>query len=92
MSHAITIRLSKELAAWVEQTAAKSGVSQGRLVSEQLEKVNAVAFDCREHWPCASATGLCVTRASAPLTPGSFLLAIFPEWAIQAAPKCNAFL
>lgn len=38
MSHTITVRLNKELAAWVEQTAAKTGVSQGQLVREQLEK------------------------------------------------------
>jgi hypothetical protein len=38
MSHTITVRLSKELASWVEQTASKSGVSQGQLIREQLEK------------------------------------------------------
>jgi hypothetical protein len=38
MSHTITIRINKELADWLEQTAAKTGVSQGRLVREQLEK------------------------------------------------------
>jgi hypothetical protein len=38
MGLTITIRLSKELAAWLETTAAKSGVSQGKLVREQLEK------------------------------------------------------
>jgi len=38
MGLTITVRLSKELAAWLETTAAKSGVSQGKLVREQLEK------------------------------------------------------
>jgi Ribbon-helix-helix protein, copG family len=38
MSHTITVRLTKELAAWVEQTAASTGVSQGQLIREQLEK------------------------------------------------------
>jgi hypothetical protein len=38
MSHTITIRLSKELAGWLEDTAAQTGVSQGQLVRDQLEK------------------------------------------------------
>ena len=38
MSHTITVRLNKELAAWLEDTAAKTGLSQGQLVREQLEK------------------------------------------------------
>jgi predicted DNA-binding protein len=41
MSHTITIRLDKELATWLEGAAAKTGVSQGRLVREQLEKARA---------------------------------------------------
>jgi predicted transcriptional regulator len=39
VSQTITVRLSKELAEWLEETAARSGVSQGRIVREQLEKV-----------------------------------------------------
>ena len=38
MSHTITVRLNQDLAEWVEQTAAKTGVSQGQLIREQLEK------------------------------------------------------
>ena len=38
MRQTITIRLSEDLAAWLENTAAKSGVSQGKLVRDQLEK------------------------------------------------------
>jgi hypothetical protein len=38
MSHTITIRLDKDLAAWLEETAARTGVSQGQIVREQLEK------------------------------------------------------
>jgi hypothetical protein len=41
MRQTITIRLSKDLAAWLEDTAAKSGVSQGKLVRDQLEKARA---------------------------------------------------
>ena len=38
MRQTITVRLSKDLAAWLESTAVKSGVSQGKLVRDQLEK------------------------------------------------------
>jgi hypothetical protein len=38
MSQTITVRLNKELAVWLEETASRSGVSQGRIVREQLEK------------------------------------------------------
>jgi hypothetical protein len=38
MSHTITIRLSRDLAAWLEETEARTGVSQGQLIREQLEK------------------------------------------------------
>jgi hypothetical protein len=38
MSHTITIRLKKDLAVWLEETAAKTGVSQGEIVRQQLEK------------------------------------------------------
>jgi hypothetical protein len=41
MRQRITIRLSKDLAAWLEDTAIKSGVSQGKLVRDQLEKARA---------------------------------------------------
>jgi hypothetical protein len=41
MSHTITIRLGKELAVWLEETASKSGVAQGQIVREQLEKAKA---------------------------------------------------
>jgi hypothetical protein len=38
MSHTITIRVTKDLAEWLEETAFRSGVSQGQVVREQLEK------------------------------------------------------
>jgi hypothetical protein len=41
MGLTITVRLSKELAAWLETAAAKSGVSQGKIVRDQLEKARA---------------------------------------------------
>jgi len=41
MGQTITIRLTKELAAWLEQVAARMGVSQGRIIRDQLEKAKA---------------------------------------------------
>ena len=41
MGHTITVRLDKELAAWLEHTAAKTGMSQGQVIREQLEKAKA---------------------------------------------------
>lgn len=41
MSHTITVRIPKDLARWLEETAATSGVSQGQLIREQLEKAKA---------------------------------------------------
>jgi hypothetical protein len=38
MSHTITVRIEHDLAAWLEQTAAESGLSQGYIVREQLRK------------------------------------------------------
>ncbi|HEY2409849.1 MAG TPA: ribbon-helix-helix domain-containing protein [Polyangiaceae bacterium] len=39
MGQTITIRLTKELASWLEQTAKRTGIPQGRIVREQLERV-----------------------------------------------------
>ena len=41
MSHTVTVRLSEELAAWLEAAAAKSGVSQSKIIRDQLEKARA---------------------------------------------------
>jgi predicted transcriptional regulator len=41
MGHTITVRLSKELAAWLEQVAARTGVSQGQIVRDHLERARA---------------------------------------------------
>jgi hypothetical protein len=38
MSHTITVRLDKDLAAWLEAEAARTGVSQGKIVRDQLER------------------------------------------------------
>jgi predicted transcriptional regulator len=38
MGQTITIRLSKELAAWLEELASRTGVPQGKIVRDQLER------------------------------------------------------
>ena len=38
MSHTITVRLDKELAAWLEAESARTGVSQGKIIRDQLER------------------------------------------------------
>ena len=43
MGQTITVRLTKELAAWLEETAAETGVSQGKLVRDQLERARAAS-------------------------------------------------
>lgn len=43
MGLTLTVRLTKELAAWLEQTAAETGVSQGKLVRDQLQRAKAAA-------------------------------------------------
>jgi predicted DNA-binding protein len=41
MSHTITVRLTPELAEWLATTARRSGVPQGRIIRDQLEKARA---------------------------------------------------
>ena len=41
MGHTISVRLTEELAAWLEETAARTGVSQSRIIREQLERAKA---------------------------------------------------
>jgi hypothetical protein len=43
MSHTITIRLTKDLAAWLEETAKTTGLSQGQIIRDQLERSRAAA-------------------------------------------------
>ena len=38
MSHTITVRLNQELADWLAETARRTGVPQGKVVRDQLEK------------------------------------------------------
>ena len=41
MGHTITVRLTKDLAAWLAHASAKTGVPQGKIVRDQLEKAQA---------------------------------------------------
>lgn len=41
MSHTITVRLTRELADWLAETAERTGLPQGRLIRDQLEKARA---------------------------------------------------
>jgi hypothetical protein len=41
MSHTITIRISDELAAWLEEVSERSGLPKGRIIREHLERARA---------------------------------------------------
>lgn len=43
MSQTITVRLTKALAAWLEETAKKTGLSQSQIIRDQLERSKAAA-------------------------------------------------
>jgi hypothetical protein len=38
MSHTVTVRLTKDLAEWLESTARRTGLAQGKIIRDQLEK------------------------------------------------------
>jgi hypothetical protein len=38
MSHTITVRLTKELAGWLEDLSRRTGVPQGKIIRDQLER------------------------------------------------------
>lgn len=43
MGHTITVRLDSDLAEWLERESKRTGVSQGKIVRDQLERAKAVA-------------------------------------------------
>jgi predicted transcriptional regulator len=45
MSQTLTIRLNEELSSWLEETASRTGMSQGQIVRNQLEKAKTVKTD-----------------------------------------------
>ena len=50
MSHTITVRLTRELAEWLEMTAKKSGVPQGKIIRDQLERAKAAEAKSFMRW------------------------------------------
>jgi len=45
MSSTLSVRLPKKLAQWVKKTAAQTGLTQGEVVRQQLEKARSNATD-----------------------------------------------
>jgi hypothetical protein len=43
MSHTITIRINKDLSEWLAAEAARTGVSRGKIVHDQLERAKSGA-------------------------------------------------
>lgn len=43
MGHTLTVRLDDDLAAWLAETARKTGLPAGKIVREQLERARAEA-------------------------------------------------
>ncbi len=43
MGHTITVRLDHDLAEWLEREARRTGVAQGKIVRDQLERAKASA-------------------------------------------------
>jgi hypothetical protein len=43
MSDTITVRLPEDLAAWLAETARRTGIPAGRIIREQLERAKAEA-------------------------------------------------
>jgi hypothetical protein len=41
MGHTITVRLDKDLAGWLEAESKKTGVPQGKIIRDQLERAKA---------------------------------------------------
>jgi hypothetical protein len=41
MGHTITVRLDRDLAGWLEEESKRTGVPQGRIIRNQLERARA---------------------------------------------------
>ncbi len=41
VNHTLTVRLNKELAAWLKETASATGLSRSQIIRAQLEKARA---------------------------------------------------
>ena len=58
MSHTLTVRLQDDLAEWLEQTAREMGVSQGRLIRDQLERARREDTETRRYLRLAGSVRL----------------------------------
>ena len=47
MSHTISVRLTPELAEWLEETRQKTGLPVGRIIRQQLERARSEAGSLR---------------------------------------------
>jgi predicted DNA-binding protein len=45
MGHTTTVRLTHDLAEWLEELSARTGMSRGQIIRDQLEKARANARD-----------------------------------------------
>ncbi len=43
MGHTITVRLDEELAEWLARESRRTGVAQGKIIRDQLERAKAAA-------------------------------------------------
>lgn len=43
MGHTLTVRLQKDLAEWLENESGRTGVPQGKIVRDQLEKARSAS-------------------------------------------------
>lgn len=41
MGHTVTVRLDKSLAGWLEEESEKTGIPQGKIIRDQLERARA---------------------------------------------------
>jgi predicted transcriptional regulator len=55
VSHTLTIRIDDALAAWLAEAAKRTGIPQGRIVREQLEKARAERVGARRFMRLAGA-------------------------------------
>jgi Ribbon-helix-helix protein, copG family len=58
MGHTVTIRIPSDLAQWLAERAKRSGISQGQLIREQLERARAEKPDQPFMRLAGSLTGL----------------------------------
>lgn len=65
MSNTITVRLTEDLAKWLEDAAAQAGVSQGSIIRAELEKARS-----RQERPFLRLAGRMAGAADLPLRKG----------------------